>query len=132
MNISEVAAKFEITPATLRYYEKEGLVPPVNRSTSGIRDYNEEDLGWVEFIKCMRNAGLSIESLARYTELYKSGEETLAERKTILVEEYQKLLEKQQAINETVNRLEYKLEIYDVQITDYESKCLGKSQEAAS
>lgn len=132
MNISEVAAKFEITPATLRYYEKEGLVPPVNRSASGIRDYNEEDLGWVEFIKCMRNAGLSIESLARYSELYKSGEETLAERKNILVEEYQKLLEKQKAINETVNRLEHKLEIYDDKITNYESKCLGKSQEAAS
>ena len=93
MNISEAAAKFKMTPATIRYYEKEGLIPPITRNDSGIRDFQEEDLKWVEFIKCMRDSGLSIDSLAKYSELYQLGDATLVERKKILIEEYQKLLE---------------------------------------
>lgn len=120
MNISEAAKKYKLTPATLRYYEKEGLIPPVTRNSSGVREYQEEELNWIEFIKCMRDSGLSIESLAKYTALYQLGEETLLERKEILVEEYQKLLEKQQLMNKTIERLETKLAIYDVEIKETE------------
>ena len=63
MKISEVAKKFDLTPATLRYYETMTLIPPVERDSGGIRDYSEEDLNWIEFIKCMRDAGIPVESL---------------------------------------------------------------------
>ena len=63
MTISEVSEKYGIPVDTLRYYEKEGLIPPVHRKESGVRDYTDGDCGWVEFIKCMRSAGLSIETL---------------------------------------------------------------------
>ncbi|WP_439443287.1 MerR family transcriptional regulator [Listeria aquatica] len=116
MNISEAAEKYGITPATLRYYEKEGLLPPVTRNLAGNRDFNDDDLNWIEFIKCMRDAGLSVESLARYSKLYQEGEETLVERKEILDEEYQKLLEKQRFMNDTVARLEKKLAFYENEI----------------
>lgn len=54
MNIAEVSKKYDLTQDTLRYYERVGLLPRVNRTSSGIRDYSEEDCHWVEFIKCMR------------------------------------------------------------------------------
>ena len=60
MNIAEVSKKYDLTQDTLRYYERVGLLPRVNRTSSGIRDYSEEDCHWVEFIKCMRQAGLPI------------------------------------------------------------------------
>lgn len=56
MRMAEVSANFELTQDTLRYYERIGLIPPVNRSSNGIRDYTEDNLKWVEFIKCMRGA----------------------------------------------------------------------------
>jgi len=63
MLIAEVSAKYELSPDTLRYYERVGLIPHVHRNKSGIRDYMEDDCRWVEFIKCMRAAGLPIEVL---------------------------------------------------------------------
>lgn len=122
MNISEVAEKFDMTPATIRYYEKQGLIPPITRNSVGVRNFQEEDISWVEFIKCMRDSGLSIDSLAKYSELYQQGDATLIERKKILIEEYQKLLEKQRLINGTVARLEAKLENYDQMIQECEQQ----------
>lgn len=122
MNISEVAEKFDMTPATIRYYEKQGLIPPITRNSVGVRDFQEEDISWVEFIKCMRDSGLSIDSLAKYSELFQQGDATLIERKKILIDEYQKLLEKQKLINGTVARLETKLENYDQMIQECEQQ----------
>lgn len=121
MNISEVASRQNITPATLRYYEQQGLITPIKRTTAGVRDYSNEDLKWIEFIKCMRNLGLSIDALARYTELFKKGDMTLKERKEILVLEYEKLLKKQAQINETVAKLAYKINTYEVKINHSET-----------
>ena len=63
MTISEVSRKYNITADTIRYYEKEGLIPAVPRDKNGIRDFDENSCGWIEFIKCMRSAGLEIETL---------------------------------------------------------------------
>lgn len=132
MNISEVAERFDMTPATIRYYEKQGLIPPITRNSVGVRDFQEEDISWVEFIKCMRDSGLSIDSLAKYSELYQQGSATLIERKKILIDEYQKLLEKQKLINGTVARLEAKLENYDQMIQECEQQIFSNSKEAVS
>ena len=61
MRISEVSEKCGVSSDTLRYYERIGLLPPVNRNNDGIRDYGELDFRRVEFIKCMRSVGLPIE-----------------------------------------------------------------------
>ena len=70
MTIAEVSKKYDLTPDTIRYYEKEGLIPKVPRTQNGIRDFDEESCGWIEFIKCMRSAGMEIEILKRYVELF--------------------------------------------------------------
>ena len=71
MTIAEVSKKVNLSADTLRYYERIGLIPEVNRTESGIRNYTEEDLGWIEFSKCMRNAGMSIEALIEYIKIQK-------------------------------------------------------------
>ena len=69
MKIAEVSERYGVSSDTLRYYERVGLIPPVTRSESGIRDYQEIDLQRVEFIKCMRSAGLPIDVLIQYVGL---------------------------------------------------------------
>ena len=113
MTIAEVSKKYNITPDTIRYYEKIGLIPHVPRNKSGIRDFDENSCNWIEFIKCMRSAGLSIEVLTQYISLFKQGNKTAKVRKELLVEQRKKLLEKQEDINRTIKRLDYKIEIYN-------------------
>ncbi len=124
MKISEVSKKYNISPDTLRYYEKEGLLPNVKKNASGIREYSENDCNWVEFIKCMRGAGLSIEVLAKYIELFYKGDSTKEERKNILTEERAKLIEKRDAIQATIDRLDYKIDAYDKTIIKKEKELL--------
>ena len=113
MTIAEVSKKYNITPDTIRYYEKIGLIPHVPRNKSGIKDFDENSCNWIEFIKCMRSAGLSIEVLTQYISLFKQGNKTAKARKELLVEQRKKLLEKQEDINRTIKRLDYKIELYN-------------------
>lgn len=102
-----------ITPVTIRYYEREGLIPPVNRKNGGIRDFKEDDLNWIEFIKCMRNSGLSVDSLSEYTALYQLGDETLDQRKQLLKDERTKLVSKYEEIGKTIKKLDSKIQDYE-------------------
>jgi DNA-binding transcriptional MerR regulator len=112
MKIHEVSKKYDITADTLRYYERIGLLPTVHRNQSGIRDYTEEDCKGIEFVKCMRSAGISIESLIEYMTLFQQGDETREARRSILVEERSKLLERMEQMKETLDRLNYKIDYY--------------------
>ena len=113
MQIAEVCRKYNITADTIRYYEKIGLLPKIPRKKNGIRDFDEESCKWIEFIKCMRNAGMEIEILLEYVNLFKKGKFTVKERRNLLKEQREKLIEKQNNINATIKRLDYKLELYD-------------------
>lgn len=113
MTISEVSKKYNLTQDTLRYYEKIGLISNVSRIKNNVRDYSEENCRQIEFIKCMRGAGVEIDSLIKYMKLLEIGKTTAIERKELLEEQKEKLLEKQKNINETIDRLNYKLKLYD-------------------
>ena len=113
MTIKEVCEKYDITPDTLRYYERVGVIPEVSRTKGGIRDFSEEDIKWVENAICMRGAGIPVEMLIEYVRLFKEGDETIQARRDILAEareEIQKQLDKYQA---TMDRLNYKISRYD-------------------
>jgi len=110
MKITEVSKKFNIPTATLRYYERIGIIPPVHRNESGIRDYTENDCSAVEFAQCMRNAGISIESLIEYVRLFQLGGKTSKARQEILLEEKAKLEERIEEMEAVSKRLEWKLE----------------------
>lgn len=113
MRISEVSEQSGISADTLRYYERIGLIPPVNRSESGIRDYSELDVRRVEFIKCMRGAGLPIETLIEYYGLVQQGDETIESRKAILSEQRAQVQARIDEMQETLDLLDHKIEIYE-------------------
>ena len=113
MTISEVSKRCNISPDTLRYYEKAGLLLDVNRTAGGIRDYTEQDCTQIEFVKCMRSAGLSIEVLRKYFELFKRGKRTLKARRDLLATERKVLQERFMELQGTLKRLDYKISVYD-------------------
>lgn len=113
MTIAEVSKKYGLSADTLRYYERVGLIPKVNRNKSGIRDYTEEDCWWVEFIKCMRSAGLPIEVLIDYVMLFQQGDKTIEARKELLIEQRKHLIKKMEDMKKTIERLDYKIERYE-------------------
>jgi len=124
MNISEAARINGVTPATLRYYEREGLIPPVTRKNGGVRDYQQDDLGWIEFVRCMRSAGLSVESLIEYTSLFREGMDTAEERKNILIRQRDLLLLKYKEIGETIERLNGKIKSYEGDLRESEESLI--------
>ena len=113
MTIAEVGNKYDISADALRYYERIGLIPPVHRKQSGIRDYTEEDCRWIEFIKCMRSAGLPIEVLIEYVTLFQQGDSTTADRKALLIEQRKQLIERMSDMQKTLDRLNMKIDRYE-------------------
>jgi DNA-binding transcriptional MerR regulator len=113
MKIAEVSERYGVSQDTLRYYERIGLIPPVSRSESGIRDYGDIDLRRVEFIKCMRSAGLSIEVLIEYVRLVQQGDQTIEARKEILKEQRERLAARMAEMQKTLDILDHKIEVYE-------------------
>ena len=113
MTIAEVSKKYELSADTLRYYERIGLVPPVPRNKSGIRDYDTESCQWVELMKCMRSAGVQIEALIEYVALFQQGDETIGARKALLIEQRDQLVERMAEMQRSLDRLNDKIERYD-------------------
>ena len=126
MTITEVSKKVNLSADTLRYYERIGLIPEVNRTESGIRNYTEEDLGWIEFSKCMRNAGMSIEALIEYIKLYKKGDATLEARKQLLISQKDVIKERLEEIQNTFDRINYKIKNYEKILVEREKDLLKK------
>ena len=114
MTIKEVSELYDISQDTLRYYERIGMIPPVTRTPSGIRDYQENDLGWVELAKCMRSAGLPVEAMIEYVKLTQEGDATIPARLQLLKEQRESLLEQKEKINATLERLNYKIGRYEL------------------
>ncbi len=113
MTIAEGSKKYELSADTLRYYERIGLVPPVPRNKSGIRDYDTESCQWVELMKCMRSAGVQIEALIEYVALFQQGDETIGARKALLIEQRDQLVERMAEMQRSLDRLNDKIERYD-------------------
>ncbi|MCX7796095.1 MAG: MerR family transcriptional regulator [bacterium] len=126
MTIREVSEKYGLSQDTLRYYEKIGLIPRINRNGSGIREYTEEDCKWIEFIKCMRNAGVQIEALVKYVELFQQGDATIEARKQILIEQRDQLIARIDEMKKALERLNAKIEAYETKIVPAEKRLREK------
>ena len=113
MTIKEVAEKYNVSQDTLRYYERVKMIPEVTRTSGGIRDYQEEDIRWVELAICMRNAGLPIEAMIEYVRLFQAGDETIPARLELLSNQMDVLKHQKAQIEETMNRLGYKISRYE-------------------
>ena len=113
MTIREVSEAYGLSQDTLRYYERVGMIPPVGRTAGGIRDYSQEDLRWVSLAKCMRSAGLPVEAMIEYVRLFREGDATIPARLQLLVDQREALLEQRRQIDETLERLNFKIGRYE-------------------
>lgn len=114
MTIREIAAKTNMSTDTLRYYERIGLLPPVPRNAAGIRNYDEYFVNFINFIKKLKASGMSLEHIIDYIRLAEKGDATIQERKKLLAEARETLLEK-------INSLQLVAELADYQLRNYEN-----------
>ena len=126
MTIAEVSRRYDISADTLRYYERIGLIPPVPRNKSGIRDYDEASCQWIELMKCMRVAGVQIEALIEYVALFRQGDSTVDARKAILVEQRSQLIARMADMQASLDRLNHKIEHYEQGIVAKERQFIKK------
>lgn len=116
MTIKEVSEKYDISAETLRYYERVGAIPPVTRTAGGIRDYQDNDISWVQLAKCMRSAGLPVEVLIEYLNLFRQGDSTIPQRLKLLTDQREALLVQRNKINEMLEKLNYKISRYEAAV----------------
>ncbi|MGT2895841.1 MerR family transcriptional regulator [Streptococcus entericus] len=122
MNIKAVSEKTGLSPDTIRYYEKISLLPPIARNKAGVRVFSEQDVSAIEFVRCFRATGMSIEQLSAYMTLVQAGDETMAERLAILRSEQARLEASKAVIEESLQRLEEKITHYEqLNSTEYEA-----------
>lgn len=121
-SIKQVAEKTKLKAHVLRYYEKEGLLPFVNRTESGIRRYSAEDLEWIGLICCLKNTGMSIKQIKGFVELSIQGDQTLQKRCDLL-KEHKKNVENQiQEMQEHLRKVAHKIEYFSSQYERYISE----------
>jgi len=125
MVIREAANVTGISIDNLRYYERIGLIPKVRRTESGIRDYDEMSIHWIEFAMKFKKAGVSLENISKYIHLAIQGESTKEVRRKILIETKAGLDKKMQDIQETLDVINYKIDTY-------EQKCVPVTNELIS
>lgn len=114
MTIQEIAAKTNMSTDTLRYYGRIGLLPPVPRNAAGIRNYDEYFVNFINFIKKLKASGMSLEHIIDYIRLAEMGDATIQERKKLLAEARETLLDK-------INSLQLVAELADYQLRNYEN-----------
>jgi len=113
MTIKEVCEKYDITPDTLRYYERVGVIPKVTRTASGIRNYTEEDIKWVKNAICMRSAGVPVEMIIEYVHLFQMGDDTFENRCNLLKRAKAEVEAAKKKYDDELKRLSYKIAKYE-------------------
>ena len=132
MTIAQASQKYGLSADTLRYYERIGLIPPVPRNKSGIRDYDEESCSWIELMKCMRAAGVQIEALIEYVQLFRKGDETIGARKALLMEQREQLRARMEDMQRSLDRLNEKIAFYDQKMVPREQMLRQMREKSSS
>ena len=122
MTIAEVSRAYGISADTLRYYERIGLIPPVPRTKGGVRNYGEESCGWIQLMKCMRAAGVQIEALIEYVDLFRQGDATIGARKALLMEQRDQLVARMEEMQASLDLLNQKIDRYEQSMVSAERK----------
>ncbi|WP_323703467.1 MerR family transcriptional regulator [Mammaliicoccus sp. Dog046] len=116
MNVNEASKSSGLSAHTIRYYDKEGLFPFIARDEHGYRNFNEEDMYWLEFIKCMRDTHMPLSKLREIATLFNQGTSTIEERRQIFLDHKQDLLEQKRLIENGLIKLEEKFKILDNEV----------------
>ena len=120
-SIQEVSKKTGLSAHTLRYYEKEGLLSPVDRSPGGFRQYSEEDLEALGLICCLKNTGMSLQEITRFVQLTREGDRTLKERVALLQEHRENVITRMNEMQKYLDKVTWKLNFFTEKMLAYES-----------
>jgi DNA-binding transcriptional MerR regulator len=118
--MKEVVNKTGISPHTLRFYEKEGVLPEADRDSNGVRIFSEHYIDCVEMVQALRSTGLPLSEIKQYAELYKSGDRTLHLRKAMLATQKSKVEEQIAHMMKMLEKINYKLALIDAQENKFE------------
>ncbi|MBB3131104.1 DNA-binding transcriptional MerR regulator [Paenibacillus rhizosphaerae] len=111
--INEVADKFGLSAHTLRFYDKEGLMPFIGRGKSGNRVFTETDLNWVAMVCCLKDTGMSIKEIKQYADWCMQGMQTIDERKTMLADHRKQVVKQIADLKKHLNLIDWKIAVYD-------------------
>ncbi|WP_203268194.1 stress response transcriptional regulator NmlR [Streptococcus uberis] len=128
MNIKKVSELTGVSADTIRYYERIGLIPPVTRNQSGVRDFSDRDISVLEFVRYFRGAGVSVESLIDYIGLVEQGDSTIGARLAILQEEREKLEERVSKLQAALDRLNHKIDNYQNKVVPREHQLFDQKE----
>ena len=111
--VGEMAKKLDVAPSTLRYYDKEGLMPFVERSGGGIRMFKDADFEWLSIIECLKKTGMPIKEIKIFIDWCMQGDDTITRRKELIEKQRQVVLAQIQQMKETLAMLDYKRWYYE-------------------
>ncbi len=127
LTIQEVAQATGLSAHTLRYYERIGLIHPIDREQNTHRRYTSDDVGWIDFLTKLRATGMSIKDMQKYAELQRRGDETLPERVEMLKALRDKVEAHMDELNEHLKLIYYKIEIYSKMAVEKELEKVAQS-----
>lgn len=112
-SIGEVAQLTGLTTYTLRYYEKEGLLPSIRKNSSGVRRYNEQDLAVLEVLECLKSMGLPLREIKKYLDLRQKGDETLYDRLQIFLRHKKRIEDQMEALKSGLEKINFKIKYFE-------------------
>jgi len=118
LSVGEAAARIGLSAHTLRWYEQEGLVEPVERDSAGRRRYTPDDLGWLDLLIKLRSTGMSVRDMRRYAELARRGDATLRERVRLFEEHRDRVLARIEELKADLDVVNYKIDIYRTMVEE--------------
>ena len=129
--IGQIAKKTGLTTHTLRFYDKEGLLPNVKRTSSGIRYFSDDDINWLVVLECLKSTGLSLKDIKHYIDLYKLGNKTLKERLEIFKIQKTRIEEQINSLKENMKKIDFKIKYYKEAIKNGEENIYERNSHLA-
>lgn len=111
--VSEIAKLLDIAPSTLRFYDREGLIPFVERSSGGTRIFTEKDYQWLKIISYLKKAGMSLKDIRRYIEMAMQGDKTIDQRLQMFLEQREKLRQQLENLQQALDIVEFQCWYYE-------------------
>lgn len=112
-SITEAAEKIHLSTYTLRYYDKMGLLPFVERNDLGNRDFKEKDLEWLKLIRCLKNSGMPIKKIKEVIKLCLEGDDTLNLRREILINHRKDVVNQIAELHKSLEKIDHKIDYYN-------------------
>ncbi len=130
-SIGQAAKKMGLTAHTLRYYEKEGLLPFVKKTSSGLRIFSEEDIGWLQMIECLKGTGMPLKGIKQYIDWFIEGDSPLQKRLDMFKQQKIKIEEQMRELKKHMEKINYKIAYYTEMVENGSDGVFERNKELA-